>query len=300
MVAWYEGSMAKYLRFIDYHFANVECPTDDRPLAVIGSAPESWPLRWMYEHLATPLPSGGVSKVNIYFTATTASDDPSEVLGIATVHQHFDPAHFFPRAPRDRQRYFLEQFHCAMLSCADHFGWDRQRLVDVHRQIIERDFRFTFFWKKPLASLDRRVKAQPFIDVSTYPTHLSLIFFDRKMHELRRTLLSVGTDGPGAVEFALGDIRWIDANTIRIQHQNERDYWLCTTDGDLQFCYPRADHGDPHGQYDLGRMYFDGQWVLQDRIRGLQLIEAAAQQGFKHAIRFLASQQERDTDSQAM
>lgn len=291
--------MAKYLRFIDYHFANVESPIGDQHLAVIvGSAPESWPLRWMYEHLATPLPSGGVSKVNIYFTATIASNDPSEVLGIATVHQHFDTVHFFPLPPRDRQGYFLEQFHTAMLRCADHFGWDRQRLVDVRRQIIERDFQFTFFWKKPLVNATRSVKVQPFIDASTYPTHLYLIFFDRNMHELRRTLLSVGSDGPGAVAFALDDIRWINDNTVRIQHQNERDYWLCTTDGDLQFYYPRADQGDPHGQYDLGRMYFDGQWVLQDRARGLELIQAAAKQNFKHAVRFLASQQVGDLDSE--
>lgn len=291
--------MAKYLRFIDYHFGNVESPIDDQHLAVNGNAPESWPLRWMYEHLATPLASGGVSKVNIYFTGTATTGDPSEVLGIATVDQHFDTAHFFALSPRDRQSYFLEQLHAAMLRCAEHFGWDPQRLVNAYRQIISRDYRFTFFWKKPLTSSDRRTKVQPFIDASTFPTHLYLIFFDTKMHELRRVLLSIGADGPGAVEFLLGGIHWIDAKTVRVQHQNKRDYWLCTTDGELQFHYPRADQGDPHGQYDLGRMYCDGQWVLQDQARGLELIRAAAKQGFKHAIRFLASHHEREASSQA-
>jgi hypothetical protein len=282
--------MARYLRFIDYHFANQD-------LAIVVNASESWPLRWMYEHLATPLPSGGISKANIYFTSTTISDDPSEALGIATVRQNFDPMYFSALPPRDRQRYFLDQFHSAMLKCASSFGWDRSHFVDVHRQIIERDFQFTFFWKKPITSPDRRLKAQPFIDASTFPTRLYLIFFDREMHEFRRTLLSVGNDGPGAVEFALGDIRWIDATTVRIRHQNERDYWECTTDGDLQFHYPRADQGDPHGQYDLGRMYFEGQWVLQDQTRALELIRAAAAQGFKHAVKFLASQQNGDPNS---
>lgn len=289
--------MAKYLRFIDYHFETVESRADDQQ-AVIGHAPESWPLRWMYEHLATPLPSGGVSKVNIDFTEAATTGDPSEVLGIATIHQHFDTAHFYALSPRDRQSYFLERLHAAMLRCAEHFGWDPQRLVDAHRQIIERNYQFTCFWKKPLTSPDRRIKVQPFIDASTFPAHLYLIFFDSEMHELRRVLLSIGTDGPGVVEFVLGDIRWIDANTVRIQHQNERDYWLCTTDWDLQFFYPRADQGDPHGQYDLGRMYFDGQLILQDRARGLGLIQAAAKQGFKHAIRFLASPQVGDVDSE--
>lgn len=251
----------------------------------------------MYEHLATPLPSGGISKVNVDFTTTTADADPSEVLGIATIQQHFDSSLFIELPTRARQQYFLTQLHGAMLRCANRFGWDPERLLEAYRQIVERDFKFTFFWKKPLTSPDRHLKIQAFIDASQFPTHIFLVFSDKEMHELRRILLSVGTDGPGAVEFALGDIRWVDNLTVRIQHQNGRDYWLCTTNGELSFFYPRADHGDPHGQYDLGIMYFEGQWVLQDQPRGIELIQAAATKGFKHAIKFLARQQSSGGDT---
>ena len=284
------GYVAKYLRYIDCSFADSDRPVHDS-ISVANSTAVVWPLRWMYEHLATPLPSGGISKVNVDFAKTAGDSDPSEALGIATIQQHFDSSLFIGLHSRDRQEYFLTQLHTAMLRCAEHFSWESQRLLEAHRQIVERDFKFTFFWKKPLTSPDRHSKVQAYIDASQFPTHIYLVFFDQKMHELRRMLLSVGTDGPGAVEFALGDIRWVDNLTVRVQHQNGRDYWLCTRDGELSFFYPRADHGDPHGQYDLGTMYFEGQWVLQDQPRGIELIQAAAAKGFKHAIKFLARHQ---------
>jgi TPR repeat protein len=69
--------------------------------------------------------------------------------------------------------------------------------------------------------------------------------------------------------------------------KNGRDYWLCSTDGTVEFHYPRAETGDPHGEYDLGRMYYDGAGVLQDQQRGLALIRSAAAKGYKQAVRFL-------------
>lgn len=50
-----------------------------------------------------------------------------------------------------------------------------------------------------------------------------------------------------------------------------------------------AEKGDPHGEYDLGRMYLEGQWVLQDVDRGIELIRRAAGKGFRHAVGFLAT-----------
>lgn len=285
--------MANYLRFIDYRFTDAAGQqTRDDVIGVQPVAPEVYHLQWMYEHLATPLPSGGVSKVNIYFTPTKADREPTEVLGIAEVYESFDISHFMSLSANERQHYFLERFHAAMLRCAKHFRWEKKQLEEAHRQIVDKNFHFTIAWKKPLASPDRRVKVQAFVEASSFPAHLYLIFFDREMQPRQRTLLSVGTNGPGSIEFALGEIRWIDSGTVRIQHQNKRDYWLCTTDGGVSFHYPRAEANDPHGLYDLGKMYVEGQWVLQDRNRGIELIRASAALGFNHAIRFLASIEE--------
>jgi TPR repeat protein len=86
---------------------------------------------------------------------------------------------------------------------------------------------------------------------------------------------------------AYSKISWVDAKTVRVQTDNGRDYWLCSSDGTVEFHYPRAQTGDPHGEYDLGRMYYDGTGVLRDQERGLALIRSAAAKGHRHAVRFL-------------
>lgn len=65
------------------------------------------------------------------------------------------------------------------------------------------------------------------------------------------------------------------------------DYWICTADGEVEFHYPRAERGDPHGEYDLGRMYYDGALTHLGRDRGLALMRSAAAKGYKHAAVFL-------------
>ncbi len=280
--------MPKYLRYISWDMTDEDGRPDKALWTVVRSAPEVWHLAWMYEHFACPMRTDGVAKVNVFLTAAEPNREPSEVLSIANVYGGFDAAHFQSLAPKGRQAYYLERLHQALLRCAEQFGWDAGPLSEAYRRILKADFEFAFFWKKPLASPDRRWKVQAFAQVSPLPAHLYLVFFDRKLQEQRRTLLSVGTDGPGPVEFALGNIRWQDSDTLRVENKNGRDYWLCTTDGGSEFHYPRAEAGDPHGEYDLGRMYYDGQWVLQDKDRGLDLIKTAAAKGYRHAQRFLA------------
>jgi hypothetical protein len=82
-------------------------------------------------------------------------------------------------------------------------------------------------------------------------------------------------------------IQWLDDRTVRITQRNGRDYWLCTTDGVPVLHYPRGESGDPHGEYDLGRIYLAGKLAPRNRERGLKLIQSAAAKGYAHAVRFL-------------
>jgi TPR repeat protein len=57
--------------------------------------------------------------------------------------------------------------------------------------------------------------------------------------------------------------------------------------GEARFHYPRAEQGDAHGEFDLGRMYYEGGLLPPERDRGLALIRSAAGKGYEHAVRFL-------------
>ncbi|WP_321864606.1 hypothetical protein [Pseudomonas paraveronii] len=63
----------------------------------------------------------------------------------------------------------------------------------------------------------------------------------------------------GLFESLLGVVEWVDDQTIRLFQVNKRDYWeIDTTSKEVRFHFPRAESGDAHGQFDLGKMYVDG------------------------------------------
>jgi TPR repeat protein len=90
------------------------------------------------------------------------------------------------------------------------------------------------------------------------------------------------------LEDALGKLEWVDESKLRVTHSNGRDYWLIDLEkGTCEFVYPRADAGDPHGQFQLGLLYLEGRYVPRDRERALYWIRQSAAQKFAHAVKRL-------------
>lgn len=291
--------MAKYLRYLAEHFTHGNSIHDD-----LRDDPTMWAavresgvpyLCWMYEFYALPLRSGGVGKVNLYLTPARPNPPPvvlpgcpedRDGEGIASVFESFDFASYRSLGRPERAPYHLDRIHTALIRCGREFHWDTGPLDRARDLILQNEFRFCFFWKKPLSSPDRRTKVQAVIDV-TDQARIYLAFFDGRMNPQRRVLLCTSGIGSGVGEMELHRIAWLDNQTVQVTQRNGHDFWTCTTDGDPVFHYPRADHGDPHGEYDLGQIYLEGRFVRQDRQRGLKLIESAARSGYKHAIRSL-------------
>lgn len=269
--------MAKYLRYLSVW-------PEPEVQAVLNE--HTVHLDWMYEWYALPHPSNGVSKVNVHFTGQRDGPAPQEVLGIAEAHQYFDAVEYAALAPADQQRYYLDRLHDALLRCARTFGWEEGPLSEARERMLQDGLRLEFFWKKPVSSPDRRHRAQGFIHAGPR-TSIWLVFFDRQGIEQSRTLLSVTSTGSMDPGYFFGEVAWLDPQTVRVTQDNARDFWICGLDGTATFHFPRAEKGDPHGVFELGRMYFEGRVVLEDRERGLELIRRAAESGQKHALSFL-------------
>ena len=272
--------MPKFLRSIcGYHDAEIE--------QAIGRARAAYVLP-MYEYYATPLQTDGCAKLNVCFRQKPSPTAPSLVLGVATIEWPFRLNPFTNAPPNAQTRYVLDRAHAALLAAGTHFGWSLQRAHEAYSSILEKALRFQFVWRKPKASFDRKLRVQVEVDFAD-TVKLYVAFLDRKGQELLRKLFSVVGPGPGlgTVAAVIGHIEWLDNTSVKITHLNGRDYWICRTDGTLEFFYPRAQNGDAHGIFELGRMYSEGRYVLRDLAQGRQLVEAAANKGDKHAAKYL-------------
>lgn len=240
----------------------------------------------MYQYYATPLRADGCAKLNVCFRRQPAQCAPSLALGVATVERLFD-LDAFSKAPTPTQRRrVLDELHATVLSAGKHFGWSMDRAQEAYARIVQNTLRFQFVWGKPKANPSRKMRVQVEVDFAD-SVRLDVTFLDTKGHSILRKPFSVLGPGLGGVAFVLGKIEWLDDKSVRITHQNGRDYWVCRTDGTVDFFYPRAESGDAHGMFELGRMYCEGQYILRDPLLGRQLVEAAAKQGYTHAVNYL-------------
>ncbi|MGV3756214.1 MAG: hypothetical protein ACO1QS_12600 [Verrucomicrobiota bacterium] len=270
--------MPKYLR----HLAGFHDPEIEQALGRAGVVH----LLPMYEHYCTPLPVDGCAKLVICFRQQPVQTTPSLVLDIATIEHPFDLARFTCLPATEQPRYVLDALHRAVMAAGHHFHWPLAQAQAAYDRIIREKFQFRFLWTKPKASPDRKLRAQVEVDFAD-TVRLSVVFLKPDGEVVLRQPLSLLPPGMGAVAFVLGKLAWRSPTTFQITHENGRDHWLCGTDGSLRFVYPRAERGDPHGLYDLGRMYLEGQYVLRDPAQGRQLIEEAARQGWPPAREYL-------------
>lgn len=129
-------------------------------------------------------------KLYVTFTRDTVSAGPPAVflLDLVSVREFFIRAYPSFTGPQ-QQCYYLDRFHAAVIRCARRFGWDEAHVESVRERMLADNLQFAFWWKKPLSSPDRRIKAQGRVEAGSR-TRLWLVFTDRRGNELGRCLLA--------------------------------------------------------------------------------------------------------------
>ncbi|USQ96572.1 tetratricopeptide repeat protein [Caulobacter sp. RL271] len=95
--------------------------------------------------------------------------------------------------------------------------------------------------------------------------------------------------GLGKIDTAAGKLVWEDDRHAWLWHSNKRDGWRIDTETlQVHFLYAPAEEGNPHGQYQLGKMYLNGDdWVGVDPVKARHWLGKSADQGFARAKRLL-------------
>ncbi|QDS90925.1 hypothetical protein EC9_51430 [Rosistilla ulvae] len=285
----YALNMAKYLRYAEVRgfLGRSRQPTaderDTNRLAYLVGCPNWHTGATMYFRSALPVECPHVQKLNIYGcpNSPTLCDEP--VLGIASVWVNVppDPSSGLGSC-RLQQAFALELAHTAVLSAAERFSFDVAPFLAAKKQVEENDYALRYQIGKTRKSPNRKFAASVWCHFDT---------------QYRSELLVTSSDGSlrCRYQFATGDERSI--GQLR-WHGNEQvhvplaalpgdAYWACSLDETFSFRFPKSEGGSAHHLYQHATMLLDGPWVMPDSQRGMQLLESAANAGYKHAIRRL-------------
>jgi TPR repeat protein len=182
---------------------------------------------------------------------------------------------------------FVGETHHALRELGADRGWDLDALEAVYRQVVDADYRFNGVWAKPKwnASRTRAVGVE-----WRTGRQLELGFtVTPKGGETRWAPFLASRIGLGKIDTAAGKLVWQDDRHALLWHSNKRDRWRIDTETlQVDFLYAPAEDGNPHGQYQFGKMYLDGnQWVGVDPVKARYWLAKSADQGFARAKRLL-------------
>lgn len=243
----------------------------------------------MYESLLPKVESKPIRK--ILFDIASPQDESTKfevLIDIARIPLILDLHNYKQKDSKQKMRILLDLVQGEILLLAERFGWSADPFRKVYNEILSREFHFDGYWGKPKKNASRSVEAQlywHFFDA----IH---VYLELRSPEARRLPFLTLAPAFGALN-EVATLKWEDDNLIKVLHSNKRDYWLIdVAAGEVEFHYPRAENGDPYGQYDLGMMYLNGNLVRQDKARALHWIRLAAQNNYNHAIKLLPKLEE--------
>lgn len=165
---------------------------------------------------------------------------------------------------------------------------DMRPFNEIFKNIKSKNYIFEEYWKTNKWNRSRTYKAYIKWNYEDY-IYLYVEIFNKKINNNFFIFISKIEIGLGVLASVLGKLVWQNEKTLLLFHLNKRDYWIIDIETKkVTFVFPRAESGDPHGQFDLGKMYYNGSTFLdKNEALGLSWIKKSADQGFKSAIKFL-------------
>ena len=250
-------------------------------------------LSWMYDFYFKQAGHQHPFKLSVYLIDRKKiawhSDDPLFKEDIWVLYVLTD----FEELKSDDPQIVCQKIHAVIFEAIRKFnddieGLNLEAIEAIHDRIETQNFRFREEWGKATNSPDGTKQAKIVLqeDLSDSGGFIEL-------HEDGSAFYSVKLIpfGYQVIKGHLLFAEWQNDNSVIVKLNNfpyeHPDHWVIHTNGSSEFVCSRLNTDDPHHLFMLGEMYFNGDLIVPDRVKGRELISQAAEKGYAHAQRWL-------------
>ena len=279
------AKMSKFLRQIEFRGFLRQATYDETEsnlLEYFKPHPNYLTGVWAYARQALPVSCEGVAKINFYGCENLSTRCDVPCLNIGSMWVEVPPAHGLGLTEcASQQSFMVELAHRGAHYASKQYNFALEPFETAKELIIRNHYRYEYQIGKSKTSPDRRTTALIWCYFDDgFKTEL--VLQDRNKQEVNRIHFARTN------ETIVTDLSWTSSRTIRVSTKNFNDsYWLCTTEGTVEFHFGLADSDSAHHVYRNACILIDGSGVIPDRERGMLLLERAAAMGYKHAQRRL-------------
>jgi len=292
--------MGKYLRYLDVRIEEYGYDGNKVDVSALKTiiADIKFYIAKMYEYHFMhnfKVQTDGISKVNIILSPDSDDDRRCvELIDIVSVYRYFNVESYMTLSGHDKRMYCLDLINESLMIVFEDKPAILSVIQSVYRRVRDDGCVLCACWGKPVASPDKTMTAQIYFELGeTLDQYLRIT--GESGHD--RLLWKMN---PRSIDFGL--LSWRDNATVHLYEigldrlsrnddANKRDYWIYRIDDDsLSFYFYRAESGQAHGQYELGKMYLNG-WDKQspDIKMAKYWLGKSAAQGYSRAVRMIES-----------
>lgn len=249
----------------------------------------------MYEFYFQPIQTNKVSALRIYLQNTQKNIEPFPMLTEIVLGCCIDWNYLEQLTIPDRPLYIIELLQNNITDLAKKENWELLAFETAFQKIIQKKGLFRDYWKQAILSPNKQLKAQIYFEDDYENNGTYIHFLDKKNNIIKQVQFT--PRGYSIYCKDVGTMQWINDYQIKIYHQigspasesSKRNYWIVSIDGLAQYYYSSALVENPtsHSLFSLGILYWEGKIIMQDKNKGLALIEESSRMGYKHAQKWL-------------
>lgn len=285
----------KYFRFV--------CDIKTKPSEVVNTTREGIInevrifcayLSRMYEYYFPITQTDNVVSITVCLIEDTQEMEyPQSCANMKVVANVIDIDKFNRLTSNSKSLYIIGLCQQSIMSLVSEMGWNTEPFERTYNKIISKNCLFREYWRKAKSSPNRQLKAQIYFEDDYEKDGIYVDFTDKSERLIK--LVQFAPKGYQFYQKMISEPRWESNSRVIIKRSfthsftKTSDYWIIGIDGSIDYHSPRAECAEvnPHGLFDLGILYWEGKFVMQNQDKGLELIKKAAELNYKHAQKWI-------------
>lgn len=232
---------------------------------------------------------GGISKIQIHLTQDINQDNLQKTfIDTKLIHRHLPFSIMAQSSEEDNVLLICDIIFDSLTNDANFNQENIGKLTSLKQDAVKTIFNFEGWLTSAKTNQSKDKKARAYFK---YSKNIEVgVYIYKKNQDEQKVILFYYPPSLRSLQKLIAELSWENNDTLIVKRKDTNDFWrVDTRSNHADFIFSRAQENNPHGMYDLGLMYLEGDLVIANREKAITLLEKSYQLGYKKAEKTLTT-----------
>jgi hypothetical protein len=232
----------------------------------------------MYEYYFKPIKTNGIVGINIAFIERTFEN--IEVSTEKDLFINYNHKILLNKPIAKIHKILLDIIQNNIIEYVKENHWNTGSFENAYNSIVNNNYLFEENYLRSKSNKIYKAQISFKHDYQNSGTYLNIYKENKLINKIQ-----FSPSASPAIERYITSMEWTDEKNIKIYYKGGQDdkkyYWKIDINGEMEF--GSMAKNNPHLMFYLGKVYYEGLLVMQNKEKGIELIKTSAEMGYKHA-----------------